>query len=613
MSNDREHNEEDIIEEEEMKLDTTISNKEVEKAKEITCSSCGTINPKSNLFCKNCGTPFVQKVHCSKCGSEMPVYNSFCSKCGGILKQTIPRIEKLPQQSEITPHPSQQQPIETQKYYVAPPPVNQTQVLEQMKLQRNQTFNLIGTIVGFLAIFSGIIGFIFFFIVISVSRSLIIEMYGTDQIAYYYGSLIAMFVPGCIALIIAGASLITYRPDGNAWKGFYHTLRFMFVGFSAILALFTVISIGSWMFYNPTTPVSGSTPFWLFTMIEIPINNFPLGALTAILISIFLVGVILMEIPTIIKLVKNYKKKKAEENTSQENEEYVTEKVKLELEKEKKIYQETGVKISILERRKGLLPSLFYFAKSNPLIGSIELLGASYVSSIILILILTPFMEEGTGGGEPGEAPDPFITILSLAWAGVFEELSFRLILIGLPMIFVMLFRYLRQSKSTNITKYTVPEDRLDVIEKVEKSGTEKVLLRDVFLAFRGKYKKIGIPEWILIGISSLLFGFAHWEGWTGSWGAWKIVQATVAGFFLSYAFAKYGLESSIFIHVTNNVLIGLAVYSGTAGANWISGISGFVVSCLWAIGILKFISVVIGFALHLYYRRDDKYNLTDK
>ena len=137
MSNDKEYEIEELgrdeVEEKTVE-DTSSSEGETEKAEEAICSSCGTVNPKSNLFCKNCGTPFVQKVVCSKCGSEMPVYNSFCSKCGGILKQSIPRIQETP----ATPHPSWQQPV-TQRYYVAPPPPNQTQVLEQMKLQRNQS------------------------------------------------------------------------------------------------------------------------------------------------------------------------------------------------------------------------------------------------------------------------------------------------------------------------------------------------------------------------------------------------------------------------------------------------------------------------------------------
>lgn len=609
VSNDKEQNNEEIFEDNH--IGEGIKEKsndehpiEKETHKKITCSNCGTENPKSNLFCKNCGSPFVQKVFCQSCNSEMPVYNSFCSKCGGILKQNIPRIQQTPGTMHITPHPSQQQIVDSQRYYVAPPPQDQIKTIEQIRLAKNQTYNMIATVVGFLMIFAGIVGLIFFIIMMAVAPSVIDEIVPIDQRGYYYGTLAAMFIPTITALVIAGISLVTYRPEGNAWKGFYYTLRYLFVGFSSILAIFIVLSIGSWIFYNPSTPLSGSPPFWLFTMIEIPIVNFPLVALVVIVLMVFFLGIVSMEIPILIRIIKKHRKNKKTSEEISLDDSSSKESIHLEFDTERKIFEESGVKLSVLDKRKGILPSIFYLFKNNPLVGSIELLGASYVTSIIIILILTPFIREDTEL-EPIEEQNPFTTILSLAWAGVFEEISFRLLIIGIPMIFVVLVRYLMQQKNDSETNKLIPADRVKVLD-----DAEKIRRWDIPLAIRGKYKKISYPEWTLIIISSTLFGFAHWEKWTGSWGAWKIVQAGVAGIFLSYAFVKYGIESAIFIHVSNNVLIGLAVFSGTVGANWIAGISGFVISCLWAVGVLKFFSLVIGFALTLYYRKDDKKSL---
>ncbi len=613
MSNEKEQNNEEIFEDNHLGEDTKEQSQdehpnENETKNEISCSNCGTLNPKSNLFCKNCGSPFVQKVICQQCSSEMPVYNSFCSKCGGILKQNIPQIQQTPGTTHIPPHPSQQQIFDPQRYYVSPPSPGEMNAQEQIRLARYQTFNIVGSVAGFLMIFAGIVGLIVFIIVMAFSPSVINEILLPEDRAYYYGSLVAMFIPLIIGVTIAGISLIIYRPEGNAWKGFYYTLRYLFVGFSAVLAILIVLSIGSWIFYNPSTPISGSIPFWLFVMIEIPIVNFPLVALVVIIIMVFLLGVVSMVIPTLIRIIKKYQKNNqiSEEISFDDNS--GIEPIVLELDKEKKITEESDVKLSLLETRKGVLPSIFYLLKNNPIIGSIELLGASYLVSIILILIMTPFINQNTSGGStPVEAPDPFITLFSLAWAGVFEEISFRLLIIGIPMIFVMLTRYLMQQQKSSIeTMERIPADRMKVLD-----DTEKIKDWQILFAIRGKYKKISYPEWTLIIISSTLFGFAHWEKWTGSWGAWKIVQAGVAGLFLSYAFVKYGIESAIFIHVSNNVLIGLAVFSGTVGANWIAGISSFLVSCLFAVGIFKIISFVINFALTLYFRKGDKKSLS--
>lgn len=613
MSNDKEHNREDILEdknisegEKEQSQDESLVEMDKEKQKGITCSNCGAENPKSNLFCNICGSPFVQKVFCPKCSSEMPVYNSFCSKCGGILKQAIPRFPQTPGTTHMLSHPSQQQIVNPHRYYVAPPPLDDKRVLKQMQLARYQTFNLLGTIAGILMILSGIIGLIFFAVMISMAPSVLEEMeVSIDQKGYFYGILIAMFLPGIIAEIIAGISLLVHRPDGNAWKGFYYTFRYLFVGFSIVLVFLSVLSIGSWIFYNPTDPINGVIPFWLFAMIEIPVVNFPLVALIIILILVYMFGIVVMVVPTAIRLFKKYRKNNIASEEIALDDFSNKESIDLELDKERKIFEESGVRLSLLDKRKGILSSLFYLLKNNPLIGSFELLGASYLTSIILILIATPFMSDDPGSVQ-GEEQDPFITVLSLAWAGVFEEISFRLIIIGIPMVFVMLIRYLMQQNSSAKTKARIPADRMEVLSDAEKSLTEEIRVKHIPLAIRGKYKKISYPEWTLIIISSILFGFAHWEKWTGSWPAWKIIQAGVAGVFLSYAFVKYGIESAIFIHVTNNVLIGLAVFSGLAGANWIAGIAGFVVSCLWAIGILKIISSIISLVLKLYYRKAD-------
>jgi hypothetical protein len=193
-----------------------------------------------------------------------------------------------------------------------------------------------------------------------------------------------------------------------------------------------------------------------------------------------------------------------------------------------------------------------------------ELIGAEIIVSFIIVLILGAFATDDTP--DVGEL-DPFNYVIQLAWAGVFEEISFRLVLIGIPMIIVVLVRFVLQKKIADKT----------------------------LLSFRGKYKIISYPEWVLIGISSILFGFAHWKGWTGGWGWWKIIQTAASGFFLSYAFVKYGIESAIFIHITNNVISGLALFtSDIPNASWLIIFSTIATFSFIFLGIMKITSYII-------------------
>jgi hypothetical protein len=173
------------------------------------------------------------------------------------------------------------------------------------------------------------------------------------------------------------------------------------------------------------------------------------------------------------------------------------------------------------------------------------------------------------------------------------EEIGFRLLLIGAPMIIVVGIRYLLQYLSKN-NKAKIPAkySRID----------SELGIKDLLLSFRGKYKIIGVPEIAILSASALTFGFAHWDGWIGGWGWWKIIQASAAGFFLSYAFVKFGLESAIFIHLTNNVVSGMTLLSTEIpGAGWLGVFSGLSTFVFMFIGLMKVTSVIINFVYRFH------------
>ncbi len=195
---------------------------------------------------------------------------------------------------------------------------------------------------------------------------------------------------------------------------------------------------------------------------------------------------------------------------------------------------------------------------------------------------------------------DPVSLFLSATWAGISEEISFRLILIGIPMIVVVAIRYLIETGKISMPsyqKYLKGTDYFKIKSRVARIDSNLELTKwDIVLAIRGKYKRVGYPEWALIGISSLLFGLAHWIGWTGDWGPWKIIHAGIIGLFLGYAFVKYGIEAAIVLHLTNNAIAAITNITTLGGFEWILGLTTFLVTTFSLIGFMKILSEALNF-----------------
>jgi len=563
------------------------NNEEIDSETEqeqIICTNCNEKNPQTNLFCNYCGHHFVDKVKCNRCGEEVPVYNSYCSYCGAPMRLTQ-EVRQRGHQS-ITHSTTPQQSgdfISKPQFFPKPihqlPPEVQERLREQERKRKLETRNTIGTVFGIISLVLGIGTLITFFLMLFLISGdflgeIIGELNAEITTASYYGLIIGFFIPPIAIFLTSGISLLIYKIDGDAWRGLYRILRFMFLTFSALFAILTITSTLGWIFYNPNDIGLTNGLFWLFGAFLVPIGLTKLN-LYLLLFFIYFGCILLMTIPTLVKYILERKREKNEISDEYEAVEIKeSETQKLGPQQELRL-----MKINPIEAKKGIMPNIFYRIKNIELIKSLELLGATMLASIIIILILTPFIPPADT--EP-IAEDPFIAIAEVAWAGIFEEISFRLILIGVPMIFVVLIRYILQQK-----------------EKVELGSSpankSKLKIYDIFLAIRGKYKTIGYPEWILVGISSLIFGFAHWEKWTGGWEAWKIVQATASGIFLSYAFVKYGIESAIFVHSTNNVISALSIYTMEVGnTNWLTFITNFMVWGLVFVGVMKAVSFII-------------------
>ena len=165
-----------------------------------------------------------------------------------------------------------------------------------------------------------------------------------------------------------------------------------------------------------------------------------------------------------------------------------------------------------------------------------------------------------------------YIQLSSLYWAGLFEEISFRFLIMGVPLFIIHGFRYLIEK----ILQYYKSRNGGIVKEKEENKRLEKP-----FLYLTGRWKKLKIIDFVFLIASSFFFGYVHYQ--FGSWAIWKIFQAGIAGLIFGYAFYKYGLHAAIFLHTVNDFAIGIMLVPNLG--LMVQG--GFVVIVLVLMGIM--------------------------
>ncbi len=616
--------------EEEQKQSKELPESEGEKKPESSsafqiCSHCGEKSPKGTIFCGHCGKPFKEKIPCPSCGKEIPVYYSFCTFCGAVVKPGF--------------SPNQQEPpsaIVQSTYQPTPPagiPPSQ-RFSQQMRLEEFEREQLrvkiesrrtSARIVGIIALVFAAFNLLSIILTIPLLFS---DSYFQDilkdaglSMLIAIATILAVTLPIIIILTVMGISLLKPKEYNRPWKSLYQNFRYLFLSFSVFLAALIFLIVISWSFYFPKSLYTDPELFWLFKVFLIPLNA-NISVLYLIDLFGFIITTILLILPTVIVVIK--KKIKHKQAGESKNGEQKAEFGTIEISKQlpttnipglgqqaqiRLVYKSRKEQLQAAKARKGPMPIIFERIKNTPLIQTIELLGAMSLVSIILVQILAPKADESISLPE-----DPFQVTFQVGWAGVFEELSFRLILIGGPMIIVIISRYFLQKHLAQKTLEKKPEATILTTQEslLIKSfkNQPKLGLKDILLAFRGKYKIVGLPEWILIFFSSLIFGFAHWEAWTGSWGAWKIVQASVSGFFLSYAFVKYGIESSIFIHFCSNTISALIFYAQKGGAEWLGVLAAVYSFLILFVGLMKGISFIINqvYVHHIVYLPPLKY-----
>lgn len=165
------------------------------------------------------------------------------------------------------------------------------------------------------------------------------------------------------------------------------------------------------------------------------------------------------------------------------------------------------------------------------------LLFATIFFSLVFALLSNPSEDELPSATSTAEY------LFLLANASVWEEIIVRVLMIGLPLVLVDLVR-------------------------------RKKMMKPRSYVLGGGFT-IGLAEVVLLLVSSTIFGLAHY---TGGWGAWKILPATVGGLAFGYLFLRYGIAASVTLHFGTDYLsmpsevadsFALAVVTGIGAVVW--------------------------------------------
>lgn len=156
-----------------------------------------------------------------------------------------------------------------------------------------------------------------------------------------------------------------------------------------------------------------------------------------------------------------------------------------------------------------------------------------YTTMIVFPVVLwaTILLEllQQAGGVSTGSLPsqDPLLQLVELTIAPLREEFGFRVIPIGFAVFGVLMTR---GRVKDSIMALWHPSKYL------KKNDTPQ------------QYKKNLILVYLMIAISSSLFGLAHYVLGSG-WGPGKIIEAAVAGVALGALYYEYGFPAAVLLH----------------------------------------------------------------
>jgi len=203
---------------------------------------------------------------------------------------------------------------------------------------------------------------------------------------------------------------------------------------------------------------------------------------------------------------------------------------------------------------------------TNPLAATMVLLGAT---SLVTVVVDTLQTDAGVSTGSL--SGDPFFLLMNYTLAPLTEETTFRVIMIGVPVMFLSLVMF-RDFSPVKIARalwrpssvWDVEDEEGVVTVHSFKDATPSLFPRSSSDSL--KIRAIRPVVYAFLFISSFIFGYAHYASGAG-WGPGKISEAALAGLALGYLYIKYGFLADVLMHWSINY-VG-SVFSFLAQGLW--------------------------------------------
>jgi len=187
------------------------------------------------------------------------------------------------------------------------------------------------------------------------------------------------------------------------------------------------------------------------------------------------------------------------------------------------------------------------FSKSISLAKSNFLFIMPLVASALLTatVIISSFQEsQGVQTGSINfQTTNPYVVLAELSFAPLDEELAFRITSIGL-IVGVMLLILYRQDPKVKGLKNKVELILLATFSP--QMAKAKMGYRNI--QADGFPRGISLVEWILILLTSTVFGLVHYLSGSG-WDVGKVSTAFVAGLVFAIMYVSYGAYANILLH----------------------------------------------------------------
>jgi len=171
------------------------------------------------------------------------------------------------------------------------------------------------------------------------------------------------------------------------------------------------------------------------------------------------------------------------------------------------------------------------------------LVGAGLLAATILISEFQTTQGVQTGSLNFPSQTNPYYILLNLAYAPLDEEFAFRISAIGIPLAIYLLVSY-----RSDIHLATIKQKIGFFFLTLFSPEMAKARVGHKTVGANGFVHGISLLEWALIGVTSLMFGFAHIL-YGGGWEIGKVSTACLAGLVFAIMYVSYGAYADILLH----------------------------------------------------------------